>query len=533
MNLRSAWTNTFSWLANLGVSKAAAGYGGGGGGPIFTDRFQKRRAPTKYELVQAYKGLAYTCSRINASAICRQPLRLYATTGGSQARPKGLVKSGRRDLAVRNRVKMLARSPSHARWISKADDVDEVAEHPLLKAVDEVNQDFDRNLLLEYTSICLDMVGRFAWEPEWGGPGNLTIWPLQAQYLFPVREGSLAKVAYYQYFDRKYDPAEIINSRMISATDPYALCYSPAEATWEGLGIDDAYLSVQQNLLDSGVRPSLLISNKDANLPMGEVERKRSEDAVNRRLSGGGAGRAWFVDGALEVTPLNFPPTDMAALGLDDAMLRRISIAWGVPLPFLTGETNLANLQAAEARHAKDAVEPRCQKIAAALTTWTHWQNQSRTVPGGRQLGWDRLFWAFDNPVQEDRESDAKIFDMKIKSGVITINEVRAEDGLEAVEWGDEPWLAQTLVQPSQAEENREIARKLAEKPVDAKPTDGQPDVAEGASETEAEQGPAGKAFREGEDGDFFPPRITPRPSGSSIASPPPWAWPTGTWTEP
>ncbi|MDR3638876.1 MAG: hypothetical protein P4L84_34035, partial [Isosphaeraceae bacterium] len=73
----------------------------------------------------------------------------------------------------------------------------------------------------------------------------------------------------------------------------------------------------------------------------------------------------------------------------------------------------------------------------------------------GRRRGqdWSRLLWAFDNPVKDDEEREAQVFDLRLRSGAATINEYRTHLGYSAVPWGDEPWLPGSLVQPSQADE--------------------------------------------------------------------------------
>jgi hypothetical protein len=43
--------------------------------------------------------------------------------------------------------------------------------------------------------------------------------------------------------------------------------------------------------------------------------------------------------------------------------------------------------------------------------------------------------------VPVNRELTAKEQELKLKYGVVTINEVRGEDGLPPVPWGDAPWL--------------------------------------------------------------------------------------------
>ena len=54
-----------------------------------------------------------------------------------------------------------------------------------------------------------------------------------------------------------------------------------------------------------------------------------------------------------------------------------------------------------------------------------------------------RLFLASEDPVPINRELNAKEQELNLKYGVVTINEVRSENGLPPVPWGDVPWVPQ------------------------------------------------------------------------------------------
>ncbi len=52
-----------------------------------------------------------------------------------------------------------------------------------------------------------------------------------------------------------------------------------------------------------------------------------------------------------------------------------------------------------------------------------------------------RLFLASEDPVPANRELLANEQELKLKYGVVTINEIRGDEGLPPVPWGDAPWL--------------------------------------------------------------------------------------------
>jgi len=435
------------------AAKAAPqGYGGWASvGPAFTDAFRSRRAPAPAELVEAYKSIAYACAQINAGAVVRTPLRLYATTAAGQATPKG-YRLGPSNPESRARLRSVTRRAGTQKYVAKAERVDEIAEHPLLRAIVNPNPDFDQPALLKITCLYLDVVGSAFWVPDAARMGYPTeFWPIQSQYVTPLRDGGGLRVRAWQYYGQEYSPEDILHFRLPGLKDPYGKGYAPLQAAFEHARLHDSYTSVQDALLGQGVRPSIIVSPKDPNVGFsGKDERARFEADINRKLSGGGAGRAWVTDGSIDVTPLTFPPSDLAAMEISDDALERFANCFGVPLSLLQTEAvNLANLEAGLRQHSAQAVEPRCVEIAGALTRWMHNAGRRLRAAESEDRGWDRLFFAFDDPVGEDQERKARIFDLQAKSGVRTINEIRTEMGEPPVPWGDEPWLPTALSQPS------------------------------------------------------------------------------------
>ena len=121
-----------------------------------------------------------------------------------------------------------------------------------------------------------------------------------------------------------------------------------------------------------------------------------------------------------------------------------------MPLSFLTSETNLANLQAAEHQHMAKAITPRLQRRDEKLN--------EQLVPLYDPTG--RLFLASEDPVPVNRELTAKEQELNLKYGVVTINEVRGEQGLPPVPWGDAPWLPRLWAQTNDPNRSHEISRK-------------------------------------------------------------------------
>jgi hypothetical protein len=238
----------------------------------------------------------------------------------------------------------------------------------------------------------------------------------------------------------------------MSLKDPYGANFSPLYAAIEYARLEDKFVSVQEQLMAMGPRPNMIATPKDPNNPPGPAEKDRFEADLIRKHARSAQGGILVTTGAWDFMPTAYAPTDLSGLKIAEYDWQAICAAFGVPYVFFTTETNLANLQAAEELHAKHAIRPRCASIASRLT-WIVRQ-------------WDRrLFFAFDDPYRMDEETQAKVWDMKLKNGSATINQANEDTGLPPVTWGDEPWMQNTMAQPSNIEKLNEatiVASTLA-----------------------------------------------------------------------
>ena len=482
------------------------GYAGGTttfAGPMYIDAFGAKRAPIGYELVEAYKSIVFACVQLNAVGVARTPLRLMvdSTKGGRPndvARPRGIS---------RGYYDRLMRTGYLSRTTASYQDVQEVTDHPLLDVLDNPDPEgyFSRQDLLGLMSAYCDVVGVGYLKVD--GPQNAPpsyLWPLQAQYVTDLKKPGTPVVERYTYFGASYDPWELLRFRppSLSLRDPYARGYSATYAALQYAQLEDKYVTMQDQILGKGPRPELLISAKDAMMPFGEAERQRYAQDLSRLHSRGHAGGPLIVNGAVDVKPLSYSPTDMSGMQLAEQDLERICNVFGVPVSYYTKDTNLANLQAAELQHARMAVEPRCQAIAGTLTRFV------------RQFD-PRLFFCFDNAVEEDKEREARIIDMMLDKGRITINESLADTQWEPKEWGDEPWLPGTLQQPTMMKASHEQGLEMAEKGMENESLAVQAKAKGSSDEGDGGSGDAARSHGGGADGGAGDPGLSAVHAGS------------------
>ena len=433
------------------------------GGPVYTDAFGTRRGPSPWALVEKHKGLIYALAARNCNGVTRLPLRLYADGSRAQGMPTRWCDPIRVSRSIAGRF-------ARAGLVSAAavDRVYELRTHPFLDLLDNADGEhyYTRRQLLGLMVGYMDVVGSGFLVPDGGGwdwtrgivgagvPERL--WVVYPQYVLPIRYPNSPRVQFWQYFADRIPFGSMLWFRQgLSLRDPYGASYSPTYAGDMYQDQEARFIAIYDQILGLGPRPNLVVSAKDPMMPPGEDERRRHEQDLNRRQAAGNAGGAIVTNGAYEYTPINQPPADLA--GKDLAVYDRdcLCTIFGVPPTFFTTDTNLANLEAADEQHARNAVEPRCDTIAEVLTVLVR-----RFDP--------RLFCRFDPAIQEDSESKEKVISMRLASGRTTINQENEEERWPPVEWGDEPWLPATLKQPSMMKAEHEMGLETAQAGVES-----------------------------------------------------------------
>ncbi len=220
----------------------------------------------------------------------------------------------------------------------------------------------------------------------------------------------------------------MITFRYPDPRDPYRGGLSPLRACYEQAALTSDFAAFKRAKFDNHAVPDAIVSPEEV---IGEEERDRLETQWNQRFRRGGTGRVVVAESALRIQLLAHSMGDLAALADLKATKEDIANAFHVPLSFLTSETNLANLQAAEHQHMSKAITPRlCRRDEKLNEQLVPLYDPSR-----------RLFLASEDPVPVNRELSAKERELNLKYGVVTINEARGEQGLPPMPWGDVPWL--------------------------------------------------------------------------------------------
>jgi len=390
--------------------------------PSLLDAYRRRRAPSASELLAELKNTAWSCASVNASVCAAFPPKLLVSTSKSQAPPRCAT----RPLEPMFLKQLRATRPSQQ--------IEEVIDHPLLTLFRQVNPVHNGFDLWELTELSLETIGAAYWlldfDPMLKIPS--AIWILPAHLVTSHRSANSPRlVDYYEYrggVAQQFAPERIVHFRFPDPRDPYTAGLSPLRACFEQAALTSEFAAMKRSIYDNTGVPSVVLTPNEA---ISIEERKRMETAWHEKFARGGQGKAFVSDTGFSVTLLSQSMGDLAALADMKATKEDIANAFHVPLPFLSGDTNLANMQAADHLHKTLAILSRLRRRDEKLNE----QLLPLYDPSGR------LFFHSPDPTAnqqlllQQEQSD-------LRHGVRTINEIRASRGLPPVAWGDVPRAA-------------------------------------------------------------------------------------------
>jgi HK97 family phage portal protein len=414
-------------LARWLLAKTAPAYLPAAAGAPALDFFRTQRSPTAYDLLGELKNTAWTCASINAAVCAAFPPRLYVHSALGQPAPRCLTRALEPGLEKQLRSQAALRNPKSA--------IEEVIDHPLLSLLRQVNPVHNAFDLWELTQLYLEVHGSAYWLLDIDAVLDVPerIWVLPAHLVTPRRDPASHKIVdHYEYRSQqtqRFPPRRIVHFRCPDPRDPYSSGLGPLRACFEQAALVSEYAAMKRSLYDNAALPSVLITPAEG---MGADERDRLEKSWEQKFQRGGQGKALVAESRLEVTVLARSMGDLAALADIKATKEDIANAFHVPLPLLSGETNLANMQAADHLHKTLAIWPRLRRRDEKLNE----QLVPRFDPSGR------LFFASPDPTPANQQFLLAQEQADLRHGVRTINEVRATRGLAPVAWGDKPQAA-------------------------------------------------------------------------------------------
>ena len=428
--MRTILANTLRRLAGwVGGKSATPQPGPFAADAGFTDLYRRYREPTGRDLLAELKNTAWACASVNAGVCAAYYPRLFVATHAGQ--PQARCLTAPLDRKTEDRVRGDATLPVR---FTKAARIDEVLDHPLLRLFTQVNEEHNAFDLWELTTLYQEVAGSCYWKLDFDALDvPQAVWVLPSHQVRPVRQPESPRLVDYYEFrtgadTRRFRPDEVIHFKYPDPRNPYGPGLAPLRACYESVLLTSHYNARRLAIFDNDAAPSAIVSPEEV---LGEEERDRLEQQWNQKFRRGGAGKVLVAESKMKVDLLERSTGDLAQLAEQKATKEDIANAFHVPLSYLTAETNLANLQAAEQQHRALAIAPRLRRRDEKLN--------ERLVPLYDPTG--RLFVLSDDPVPAHDEAQLKYLELALRYGLKSINEVRQERGEPPAAWGNVPWL--------------------------------------------------------------------------------------------
>lgn len=401
--------------------------------------------------VELYKSWCYTCANKNARRIASTPLRLYATRAkGEQPAGVPFGRSIGKSVKDRDRLEHLratVKAGRAAARLATAEDVEEIAEHPILDLLDKPNERDNQFDLSELLSLFLDQTGDHFWYIQKGALGVPDwLWPLPSQ-LVRIVLNDRGELQHYLYGERqnriKIPPENVIHFRRPHLKDQW-YGMSVIEGAWWAVTGQEAIEKYEQRMIGNYGLQTIAVSYKDQML---SPQQRRAAQAEWGNALSRSAKEGWPLvnDGTVELKPVEWSPRELGFL--NGRMWRKSEIinAYGQHEAMYERQASFANIEGAIFLWLSG-------EISSTLRRVEHKLNDSFVTLWNEP----RLFLSFDDVVPDDIEFNLKLAESDLKNAVRTINEVRQERGLDPVPWGDEPLVAMTPISFGDGSEGEE-----------------------------------------------------------------------------
>jgi len=339
--------------------------------------------------------------------------------------------------AIANRVGDLEfKVQERTRAIAGTTEWEDNDEHPLLAPLERPNPLLSRRQLLKLTSYWLTQSGEAFWLIITNGAGAAReLWPMSPRFIEKLASDALPVSGYIfhgQGGEVLYSPSEVVWIYDPDPADPFAGVGIVGPQARDFDSSTFASDTVRQHYKNDATPKIVLKATGDAMAPDAKQKDAFYADWINRfnRRSGQDQGLPAFTPTGFDVQELAGASNVEEARAMMEFLRNNLLMANGVPRSIL-GDVVDANRAAADTNRLvfdRHTIKPQAGLIADALT-------HQLAVP---LFGTDTRI-AFTEFISEDEDlrlrEEAQDLSLKVRS----VNQVRADRGIDDVEWGELP----------------------------------------------------------------------------------------------
>lgn len=377
-------------------------------------------------LLNSFLSWVYIFVDKNARAVADVGLNVYAAKDTNEKS----IYSGKN---IDNRsLKHLRNGLSIKGKIDKALAIEEIYDHPINSLLDKPNKFYSGIELRYLTMTHLELTGDAYWyviKNKMGVPVELWILNPACVKVVPDLKNY---VSGYKYStgtrDIFFDADEIIHFKYPnpkSFEEYYGL--SPLEANWSSFGINTDIEVFQKAIFTNMGRPDGILMF-DHNLDDPTYNRVRKDwDKIYKGASK--AGKIGILEAGAKYQQLSNKPIELGYIESKKSIKEQLANAFGQTLAMYSESANRSNADTAIYSYVINTVVPKLNYIVDKI-------NNSLTG-----LYDNKLFIGYEDIVPEDKEYLLKKKETHLRNGILTINEVREEEGLDPQIYGNYPMV--------------------------------------------------------------------------------------------
>jgi len=347
-------------------------------------------------------------------------------------------------------INEIARSAAEPRLVVENDAGDELDNHPLQELLDKPNTTDSPFEMWELTLIYLNIMGKAYWWKQRSRAGApVALWHLRPDRVTAI-PGSMGVDAYeYRIGSEVYTlPAfDVVRFHYRHPLYPHEEGLSPLAVGARAIDTDNALTAFGKSFFDNSAVPfgvfkskQILSQERVAEIRQRLREQYHGEDGWHNVM---------ILDENADYQQMGLSQREMGFDNLRMLSETRICMLFQVP-PILIGaqaglnKATYANYQEARRSFWSETLSPLYKRLQDAV------QSQLVTDFGDRL----NVYWDFSavNALQENRNEQWARAQLGVQGGFVTINEARAEIGLEPIDGGDELKKPQPLMLPPKPE---------------------------------------------------------------------------------
>jgi HK97 family phage portal protein len=314
----------------------------------------------------------------------------------------------------------------------KGEEVTEILEHPAIDIIQRCNEfttKFDHFWL---TTQYLELTGEAPWfitKDNRGQPIKLLLLRPDCIDIIPGTNGQIINGYEYMAGTRKINlaPDEVVFLRYPDPNKQFR-GRSPLQAVARTVDLEEYAEEYNRKFFYNSARPDGVLSTEQK---LGEEQLKKVETKLKQKYQGiGNAHKTLILEKGLKWESMSLSQKDMEFLGQANFARDKILGVFRVPRTVLgiTEDVNRANAEATDYVFAKRTIKPKMERIVQQMNEFL--------LP--LFTGTENMFYDFDNPVEKDVTANVALQSAALQNGWLTINEVRALDGYDPVDGGDE-----------------------------------------------------------------------------------------------